>query len=397
MSPHVAIVGPSSAKALSRWLSDSARDRALALAGMGGAPLVNNLVHALLEAGCSVELVTLEPDLPERITLEGPRLRILVAPYRSRAQERARDFFRAERRHVEELLVTTSASVVNAYWTYEFALGALASPSRPTIVTAQDAPLTILRYMPDLYRAIRTAMAIATRLRLSTLAANSPYLAKAWRRQMIYGREIPVIPNIVLPVAATSNGANSGGAAPTILDVTDTGRRKNVHRLVHAMRQVRLSHPDARLRVVGHGLTRDSPPARLADQLGIQHAVEFLGPVDPDQLVEEYSRATVFVHASLEESFGMTVAEAMSHGLPVVAGARAGAVPWVLDEGRAGLLVDARHPEAIATAVLRLLDDRLLCAALGEAATKRVRSAFSPATVAATWMQLYEDVTRKSR
>ena len=398
MTPHVAIVGPSSAKALTRWLNDSDRGQALALSGMGGAPLVNNLVQALLEAGhCSVELVTLEPDLPQPITLEGPRLRILVGPYRSRPRDRARDFFRAERRQVEELLAGTSASVVNAYWTYEFALGALASPSRPTIVTAQDAPLTILRYMPDLYRAIRTTMSVATRLRLSTLAANSPYLATAWRRQMLYRREIPVVPNIVLPVAATSNGVKGADASPTILDVTDIGRRKNVSRLVAAMGQILLSHPDARLRVVGHGLTGDSPAARLADQLGVRHAVEFVGPVDADRLVEEYSGATVFVHASLEESFGMTVAEAMSHGLPVVAGGRAGAVPWVLDEGRAGLLVDARHPEAIATAVRRLLDDRFLCAELGEAAKNRVHSAFSPVTVAATWLQLYEDVTRKSR
>jgi glycosyltransferase involved in cell wall biosynthesis len=391
MTDGVVIVGPSSPKALSRRLDGSDRARARMLPGLGGSP-VNNLVHALLEAGASVELVTLAPELTERITLEGPGLRILAGPYRIRPRHHARDFFRAERRQVEELVAHTSGQVVNGLWTYEFALGALASPGRPTVVTAHDAPFTILRYMPDRYRLVRTAMALATRLRLSSLAANSPYLATVWRRQLLYRRAIPVIPNIVSPVSRTSNGARGGAGPPTILEVSDSGRHKNVGSLVRAMTQVLPSHPEARLRVVGPGLTDDSPLARLADHLGVRHAVEFVGHMEHDRLVEEYSRATIFVHASLEESFGMTVAEAMSHGLPVVGGANAGAVPWVLDKGRAGVLVNTRLPEEIAGAICRLLDDGALCAELRAAAKRRAQSAFSSATVAAGWMQVYDDV-----
>jgi glycosyltransferase involved in cell wall biosynthesis len=56
----------------------------------------------------------------------------------------------------------------------------------------------------------------------------------------------------------------------------------------------------------------------------------------------------------------MTLIEAMSQGLPVVAGAHAGAVPWVLGHGRAGVLVDVDDPRAIARAVEAVLSQEAL-------------------------------------
>ena len=397
MSSTVVIVGPSSPRELAAWLNDVDSERALAVPGLGGSP-VNNYVRALLEAGEAVELVTLAPELEEPFTLDGPRLRILAGPYRTRARDRARDFFRAERRQVEALVDQTSGRVVHAIWTYEFALGALASRGRSTVVTTQDAPFTILRYHPDLYRAMRTALAIATRLRAARLVANSPYLASAWRRQMLYRRSIPVVPNVVWPPPAPPRTTHPvGDDAPIILDVSQQGALKNVSALVRAMPRILSWHAGARLRLVGHGLTDASALAVLAEGLGIRDSVEFLGALGSDAVHDAYAGATVFVHASLEESFGMSVAEAMSHGLPIVACAGAGAIPWVLGEGCAGLLVDARRPEEIADAVCRLLDDRPLRVRLGTAAIQRAGSTFSPAAVVAASLQVYEDVEAASR
>ena len=392
MTRSAVIAGPASPRVLAEWLDRGDQDRALALPGLGGSP-VNNLVHALLETGASVELVTLAPEIDERIVLEGPGLRILIGPFRRRALHRCRDVFRSERMHVQELIGQTSGSVVHAFWTYEFALGALAEPTRPTLVTAQDAPLTILRHMPDLYRLLRTAMAVTTRFRRLRLVANSPYLAAAWRRQMLYRGEIPVIPNVVVPFA---NGLRSTGltedGAPLILDVSGAGRLKNVEALVRAMPRVLGDCPGARLRLLGSGLGQDSPLAALATRLEVDHAVDFLGPGDMGAVGRAHLGATLFVHPSREESFGMSIAEAMSSGLPIVGCARAGAVPWLLDSGRAGVLVDARRPANLATAIGRLLGDRSHRLALGAAARARAASMFSAQAVAASTLQLYEDV-----
>jgi glycosyltransferase involved in cell wall biosynthesis len=146
--------------------------------------------------------------------------------------------------------------------------------------------------------------------------------------------------------------------------------------------------------LVGRGLTEDSSLAKLALKWGIRDATDFVGFVEPEQLGEEYAGATVFVHPSLEESFGMSVAEAMSHGLPIVAGARAGAVPWLLDGGRAGLLVDTRDPSAIAKAVCAQIENPSLATRLGQAAELRVKSKFSPCVIAESAAQVFEDARR---
>ena len=67
--------------------------------------------------------------------------------------------------------------------------------------------------------------------------------------------------------------------------------------------------------------------------------------------------ASLLVIPSAEEGFGMPAVEAMACGLPVIAANR-GALPEVL--GDAGLLVDPQSPEALAGAMVRVLDDEAL-------------------------------------
>jgi len=393
MTSTVAIASPASPRALAPLLSGADRERALSLPGLGGSP-VNNLVEAFVAAGARVELVTLAREVGERTVLEGPRLRILIAPYRERPRDRTRDLFREERRHVAAMVAATSAPVVHARWTYEFALGALAGAGRPVVVTAGDAPFTVLRYSPDPYRLGRTALAILTRLRLGFLSTTSPHMADAWRRQMAYRKPIRVVPNVI-PPAPPGDGRTEPGAL-TILDVTSADKLKNAASLLRAMGRILRVEPGARCRLVGPGLTRESELGRLAERLGVGHAVDFVGPVDRERLHEEYAKATVFVHSSLEEAFGMSVAEAMSYGLPVVGGARAGGVPWVLGGGDAGVLVDMRRPERIADAVCELLADSGMRAEFGARALARVRSSFSAEAVTAAARQMYEDVRKGS-
>ena len=287
------------------------------------------------------------------------------------------------------LLSTTSGKVVNAHWTYEFALGATHLPNRTTVVTAHDAPFTILRYQqPRRYFAVRAAMAVALRLQAPMLTAVSPYLAVAWQRQMLYRRHISVVPNVV-PIVVANRAAGDTLRSPRILEVADSGKRKNVTALLRAMPRILERCPEATLRLVGDGLTTESSLARLAQRLGVDHRVEFAGKVRASGMDAIYNEADIFVHASLEESFSMSVAEAMSHALPIVAGSRSGGVPWDLVKGVLGLLVDVRSPIAIADSVTRMIADPALRRELAAAAQARVRSHLSPEAVAAAYLEIY--------
>jgi glycosyltransferase involved in cell wall biosynthesis len=369
------------------------RERAKGIVGHRGIP-VTELARGLVDAGVEVEIATIAEEVETPMTLQGDRLRLHIAPMRTR--HRARNGFRQERDWLEGLIRASEANVVHAHWTYEFAWAALDS-GRPAIVTAHDAPLTGLRYYPDPYRAVRAIMAYIVRIRVQNLTAVSPYLASAWRRQTLYRDEIPVVPNAVACEAGTPDRTKRDDPAPVILDVSEDGPGKNIPSLLHAMSFIRVHHPKARLRLIGRGLSEDSAFADIVHSLELEDAVDLVGELEFAALTDEYSKATVFVHSSLNESFGLTIAEAMSHGLPVVAGARAGGPPWLLDEGQAGLLVDCRRPEAIGGAVCRLLDDSDLRAELGAIAAERVRTTFSSAAVTPIWTDLYERATRQCR
>ena len=89
---------------------------------------------------------------------------------------------------------------------------------------------------------------------------------------------------------------------------------------------------------------------------------------------------------SFEEGFGLTVLEAMTMGVPVVAASR-GALPELLDG--AGLLVPPDGPDAMAAAIERYLDDDALAAASAERGIRRA-AAFSWQKTAASVYSVYE-------
>jgi glycosyltransferase involved in cell wall biosynthesis len=385
---RIVLVGPASPAALAAKLTGQARANAQEVNGLGGVP-VNSLALGLLEAGRQVEVVTLAPDVPEPVEFASANLRVLVAPYRSSARARAADGYRAERRHVADLLKRTDGELLHANWTYEFAL-ACESDSRPVLVTAHDAPLTVLRRMPSAYRALRTLVAYRARFGIHRLSAVSPYLASQWRREMLWRGPITVIPNIVdqLPPRASKGPGTRIGSV--VVDVASGGPLKNVTRLLEAFAGVRAQLPDTELRLIGPALDPLGETAVQAKARGWAEGVLFLGPLSRQTLVQHLHEADVFVHPSVEESFALSIAEAMTCGVPVVAGSRSGAVGWTIGNGDAGLLVDVTNPSAIESAVLQVLRDAELAKRLGAAGARRARTAFGSEVVTAAYLSWYE-------
>ena len=109
-----------------------------------------------------------------------------------------------------------------------------------------------------------------------------------------------------------------------------------------------------------------------------RHVADFLLMVD------------VVVHASvLPEPFGRVILEAMACRKPVI-GARAGAIPEIIEEGSTGLTFPPGDSDALAAAILRLLRDRREAERLGEAGYRRLESEFGIAGNVASTQQLYE-------
>jgi phosphatidylinositol alpha-mannosyltransferase len=98
--------------------------------------------------------------------------------------------------------------------------------------------------------------------------------------------------------------------------------------------------------------------------------VSFEGYVPPEALPGYYQRADVFCSPStINEAFGITLIEAMAAGTPTVVTSINSAT--IGEDGTTGLVVRPKEPQALAEAVLRLLEDRGYAERLAEAARDR--------------------------
>jgi glycosyltransferase involved in cell wall biosynthesis len=101
------------------------------------------------------------------------------------------------------------------------------------------------------------------------------------------------------------------------------------------------------------------------------------------------SEASLLVHPSRLESFGMAIVEAKARGVPVVAGASSGATRYVCDDP-VSALVDIEDPLAIATAVLKLLSGQASYDCARRISSDDVKRRFSSETVASMYEAAYE-------
>ena len=123
-------------------------------------------------------------------------------------------------------------------------------------------------------------------------------------------------------------------------------------------------HPDATFTFAGDGPRRDALET-FARALGVAERVRFLG--ECQDVAPVLAASDLFVLPSRSEAFPNAVIEAMAAGLPVVA-SRVGGIPEVVRHGENGVLVPPDDPQAVADAILGLMDRRDEAAALGAAA-----------------------------
>jgi glycosyltransferase involved in cell wall biosynthesis len=143
------------------------------------------------------------------------------------------------------------------------------------------------------------------------------------------------------------------------------------------------------LLIAGDGAKRACCEA-LTEDLGLSDEwVRFLGfRTDAPDLL---AASDLFLLPSLTEGLPLSVLEAMTHGLPVIA-TPVGGVPEVVLPGRTGVLVPVEDEEALAGAISTLMQDARLRRALGEAGRERARGEFSFARMVARYDALYREI-----
>jgi len=156
--------------------------------------------------------------------------------------------------------------------------------------------------------------------------------------------------------------------------------------LIRAMPKIIRQKMHTKLLIVGEG-KEEAGLKELVAKLGLNDYVYFY-PV-MNKTVEFLEIFDVFVMPSLQEGLGLSVMEAQACGLPVVA-SDVGGLPNLIEHGKTGLLVPSQDSDALAEAILDLLNDRKKALALGRAAREFIEQNFSAQTMGAKTIAVYE-------
>lgn len=404
---HICIVGPI-ATADIRHLLDG--DSIGLPAGYSGAPLMATLITELLKRGHRVTAVTLSEGMPldwrQAVTAKGANFKMVYVPMRRRAWRfngwlpgRILDLFAFERRGLQYAIEQATPDVVHAHWTYEFALAAL-NAGLPHLITCHDAPAVVIRYTHSLYRVLRYFMARKVFRRGKVFSAVSGYMAQAVQH---YTRiPITVIPNPLADYVLASGRLRSAPSTTWQMGMicNGWGRLKNPEAALRAFGQIYRANPTAVFHVFGADFGTGEMAEQWCRDRSLTAGIVFHGATPHQQLIEHLERLDLLFHPALEESFGVVLAEAMALGIPIVAGRRSGAVPWVVgfDEKTAtcgcAVLTDVTDVKALVAAVDAALDTHY--AERSAFGYKRARQLFTPSKIVEAYERLYQNALRSS-
>ncbi len=203
-----------------------------------------------------------------------------------------------------------------------------------------------------LARSERAALAHADHLLVTSLATA---------RELVSAYGVPEA-GITVAVPGTDPAARTSGSAggiPELLCVGTVTARKGYRVLVRAL--AGLADLDWHVSIVGD--TRRSPGEFIAvqdciDRAGLTARITFSGVLDAGSLEAAYCSSDLFVMPSFYEGYGMALAEALAHGLPVVS-TTGGAATQTVPDG-AGLKVPPGDAAALGAALRRILLDPAL-------------------------------------
>ncbi len=396
---RIAIVGPFTGPSLSSHFEFQTSETPLP-PGYPGAPFMSVLARALVDGGHVVAAITTSystpiGDLEPFRSFHAPNLTAYFCPQRIHSfrrsggmRGRALDFFQYERKCLKSAIEDFSPDVIHAHWTYEFVWAGLDS-RRPTVATAHDSPVQVVRYTPNLYRAARYLMARRVIPRCKHVTAVSPGLAA----DIQHFARVPltVVPNPISKSVMAAEGCTADAFENKSLMMVLNGwdDLKNGARALRAFAMARRTIPDLRLRCFGAGFEVDGPAHRWALKNGVDGNIAFCGLVAHQSIIEHMRSSTALLHPSRWESCCMAIAESMSVGLPVIAGRHSGGVAWQLDDGRAGILANVTDTDDIARCIIAMTSDQGHWNEMSAAARSRARQLFSVDHIADQYVQLY--------
>lgn len=220
-----------------------------------------------------------------------------------------------------------------------------------------------------------------------TLTVVSPYVKNEIRKRC--DSNIHVIPN---GVHEDFFELKNNEIENRLLFVGGLEPRKGLLNLLKAVNIVKDEIPQLKLHIVGR-VRKKTYFKSLREYIGkndLSKYVIFKGSLTEDELKKEFSECTVFTFPSQEESQGIVLLEAMAVRKPVIA-TNIGGIPYIVDNGKTGLLVEYGDVAGLARGILKLLKNKKLREEYGKKGREKAKS-FSNVEIAKRYYELYKTV-----
>lgn len=149
-----------------------------------------------------------------------------------------------------------------------------------------------------------------------------------------------------------------------VLFVGRLDKNKGVDTLVEAAPFILRDVPETAFFIIGPDFGEAAKLQQLAKENKVSEKIKFAGSLDRPDLISAFKNAKVFVLPSRYEAFGIALIEAMAAKLPVVA-SDCSAIPYVVNNGRTGLLFPLNDKKRLAECILQLLADQNLREKIG--------------------------------
>lgn len=181
---------------------------------------------------------------------------------------------------------------------------------------------------------------------------------------------------------------------PSILYVGGLTKIKGIDILLNAVPLIIKKIPNLHIYIAGSGPEGGNLKG-LVKELNIEENVKFLGFISEEEKFSYYKSVDVCAFPSKYEPFGIVLLEAMACGKPVVA-SNVGGIPFVVEDGKTGLLFESGNVEELAEKIIMLLRDEELREKMGEAGRERAKE-FTWDKIAEQTVDLYKEILSKQR
>jgi len=350
---------------------------------------VSNLAQTLARQGHQLKIVTVRRNKSERVRDTFAGLDVTRVPQLNLPKTLTTQYLASTTALLIAMRLRGQADVVHYHTFWPDAFTAfVVNKFVPTVYTAHESRFLLMAEQPKSRRWLKLALRP-----FQGILAPSTELLEVTRQLGVSSEKSAFIANAVdagkFRPGVTGETVRARYGVPLdhclILCPRRLVPKNGLEFLIESLPSIRRRFSDVSVLIAGDGPERERLEARVRE-LGLHESVIFAGNQDNDDLPEFYAAADIVAIPSLKEATSIAGLEAMASACAVVA-TNVGGLPEIIEDGVSGLLVPPRDPEALALAIMRLIETPELRKQLGLAARALVEQKF-------TWEQVASETTR---